>query len=350
MSLKTYVRPVSLAFGPDARVMIADGSAGALGGSSHVAFTSAEVIERNGRQITKRCVSYRDCADHPVAKKITRKRAPFAGLDFTQTRVMGIVNVTPDSFSDGGRHADAAAAIAHGKSLVEQGADILDVGGESTRPGSEEVAEEEELRRIMPVIEGLSGAAIVSVDTRKSRVMERAIAGGAAIINDVSALGFDAASAATVAQLGKHLILMHAQGEPKTMQLQPKYDDVVFDVYDFLAERIAMAKAAGIPEDMICADPGIGFGKTFEHNLALMQSLTIFHGLGVLLLVGVSRKNMIGVLTGENVAANRVAGSVGGAVHAALSGAHILRVHDVAATAQALRVFTVSQDPDLAGL
>lgn len=330
--------------------MVDDGSAGSLGGSAHIAFAAVEVLTRDGQRVSKRYSSYRDVANEPVLKKITQKRAPFSGLDLSQTRVMGIVNVTPDSFSDGGRHADAMAAIAHGRLLAEQGADILDVGGESTRPGSETVGAEEELRRIIPVIEGLADAGIVSVDTRKSNVMERAIDAGAAIINDVSALGFDPASAATAARLGKPVILMHAQGEPKTMQLAPKYDDVVLDVYDFLAERVAMAQAAGIAEDMICIDPGIGFGKSFEHNLALMQSLSVLLGLGVAMLVGVSRKNMIGVLTGEKVAANRVAGSAGGALHAALMGAHILRVHDVAATVQALRVFTVSQDPDLAGL
>jgi dihydropteroate synthase len=350
MISKTYFRPLSFVFGQDASAMIADGSAGSLGGSAHVAFASVETVVRDGKRVSRQYSSFRDVAGETAVKKITRKRALFSGLDLSQTRVMGIVNVTPDSFSDGGRHADAEAAIAHGKSLAGQGADILDVGGESTRPGSEAVDEDEELRRVIPVIEGLAGTNLVSVDTRKANVMQRAVAAGAGIINDVSALGFDPPAAATVAQLGKPVILMHAQGEPKTMQLQPKYDDVVLDVYDFLAARVAMAQAAGIANDLICVDPGIGFGKSFEHNLALMQSLSMFHGLGVALLVGVSRKNMIGVLTGEKVAADRVAGSAGGAVHAALMGAHILRVHDVAATVQSLRVFTVSQDPDLAGL
>jgi dihydropteroate synthase len=350
MIANTYFRPLSLAFGLDARAMIADGSAGSLGGSAHIAFAAVEIVTRDGPKVTRQHSAYRDVMDQSVIKKITRARAAFSGLDLSQTRVMGIVNVTPDSFSDGGRHADEDMAIAHGRSLAEQGADILDVGGESTRPGSEAVSEQEELRRIVPVIEALAGTSLVSVDTRKAQVMKHAVAAGAGIINDVSAFGFDPESAATAARLRKPVILMHAKGEPKTMQLAPNYDDVVLDVYDRLAERVAMAQTAGIAEDLICIDPGIGFGKSFEHNLALMQSLSMFHGLGVALLVGVSRKNMIGVLTGEKVAANRAAGSVGGALHAALLGAQILRVHDVASTVQALRVFTVLQDPDLASL
>ncbi len=349
MPRQTYFRPLSLVFGPDVRAMIGDGDAGALGGSSHTGFSAVEVIERDGKHLKRKIRTYRAVADDPLIAKITRVRSPFAGLDLSMPRIMGVVNVTPDSFSDGGTHAQSDAAIAHGKKLAEEGADILDVGGESTRPGSEAVSEDEELRRILPVIEGLATNNVVSVDTRKTLVMERAARVGARIINDVSAFGFDSDSASTVARNGLPVILMHAQGEPKTMQLAPKYDDVVLDVYDYLAARIVAAMAAGIPEGKICIDPGIGFGKSFEHNLALMQALTIFHGLGVPLLVGVSRKNMIGVLTGEKVPASRVAGSVGGALHAALMGAQILRVHDVAATVHALKVLTVSQDAGLGG-
>ncbi len=349
MPRQTYFRPLSLVFGPDARAMIGEGDAGALGGSGHIGFAAVEVIERDGKSVKRKIRNYRAVADDPLIAKITRVRSPFAGFDLFMPRIMGVVNVTPDSFSDGGKHAQSDAAIAHGKKLVEEGADILDIGGESTRPGSETVEVDEELQRVIPVVEGLSAKHVVSVDTRKALVMESAARAGAKIVNDVSALGFDPDSASTAVRNGLPVILMHAQGEPKTMQLAPKYDDVVLDVYDFLASRIVAAKAARIPDEMICIDPGIGFGKSFEHNLALMQALTIFHGLGVPLLVGVSRKNLIGVLTGEKVPANRVAGSVGGAVHAALMGAQILRVHDVATTVQALKVLTVSQDAGLAG-
>jgi dihydropteroate synthase len=349
MPRQTYFRPLSLVFGPDARAMIADRDAGALGGSRHIAFTAVEVIERDGKNLKRKIRTFRAVADDPLIGNITRSRSSFAGIDLSLPRIMGVVNVTPDSFSDGGKYSQSDVAIAHGKKLADEGADILDVGGESTRPGSETVREDDELQRVIPVIEGLAASGVVSVDTRKALVMERAARAGARIVNDVSALGFDPDSASTVARNGLPVILMHAQGEPKTMQLAPKYDDVVLDVYDFLAARIVAAKAAHIPEDKICIDPGIGFGKSFEHNLALMQALTIFHGLGVPLLVGVSRKNMIGVLTGEKVPANRVAGSVGGALHAALMGAQILRVHDVAATVHALKVLTVSQDAGLGG-
>jgi dihydropteroate synthase len=260
---------------------------------------------------------------------------------------MGIINVTPDSFSDGGEHADAAVAIAHGTSLAEEGADILDIGGESTRPGSDPVPEAEECRRILPVIEALASSGHrVSVDTRKAAVMEKAASAGARIINDVSALGHDPASLRTAAKLGLPVILMHAKGDPKTMQVRPEYDDVALDVYDALRARIEACIAAGIDASRIAVDPGIGFGKTFRHNLEILHQLTLFHGLGVPLMAGVSRKAFIGSLTMERDAGRRVHGSVGGAVQAALAGAQILRVHDVAATRQALAVALAAADPD----
>jgi dihydropteroate synthase len=230
--------------------------------------------------------------------------------------------------------------------LAEGGADILDVGGESTRPGSDEVSAGEELRRIIPVIEGLASSHLVSADTRKANVMEAALRAGAKIINDVSGLGHDPHSAAVLANTRAPVVLMHALGEPKTMQLNPHYDDVLLDVYDALEEKIALAERVGIQRTNICIDPGIGFGKTFKHNLELLAGLTMFHGLGVALLVGLSRKGFVGAVTGENVAAKRISGSVGGALHAAMMGAHILRVHDVVETRQALQLFTASADPD----
>ena len=260
---------------------------------------------------------------------------------------MGIVNVTPDSYSDGGRTADTDRAIAHGMQLAREGADILDVGGESTRPGSEGVAEDEELRRVITVIEGLANAGLrVSCDTRKASVMQAALAAGAQIINDVSALQYDPAALETMARASCPVILMHAQGDPRTMQLNPHYDDVALDVYDQLEQRVMACVQAGIPRSHIAIDPGIGFGKTFTQNLALMAGLTLFHGLGVPLLVGLSRKGFVGAVTGEKPAAARLHGSVGGAMQAAQQGAHILRVHDVKATRAALSMFTASNDPD----
>jgi dihydropteroate synthase len=347
---QTYLRPLGLVFGSDARGLIASGGAGALGGFPNIGFTLVEEISRDGTSISRRIISFADVKNRPLTDEITKARSNFAGLELNVARVMGIVNVTPDSFSDGGQHAEAKAAIAHGLAMVEQGADILDVGGESTRPGSQEVQLDEERQRIIPVIAELAKASVISVDTRKARLMREAAAAGAKIINDVSALNFDVGSAAAVAKMALPVILMHAQGEPRTMQLAPKYADVVLDVYDWLAARIDVAVSAGIPKSRICIDPGIGFGKTIQHNLALLQNQTIFHGLGVALLVGLSRKNMVGVLTGEKVAAKRAAGSVGGALHAAMMGAHILRVHDVQETVQGLAVFNAGLDPDSAAL
>lgn len=345
---QTYLRPLSLVFGADAKAMIANGTAGALGGMPHIAFTHAEKITRDGKNIAHEICSFAEIENHQLTDEITRPRGSFAGLSLDHTHIMGIVNVTPDSFSDGGQHGEEATAIAHGLALAEQGADILDVGGESTRPGSTEVSLDEERARIMPVILALAKDHMVSVDTRKSSLMREAAINGAKIINDVSALNFDPASAGVAVATGLPVIMMHAQGAPRTMQLAPKYQDVALDVYDWLADRIDAAVAAGIPKSRMCIDPGIGFGKTIQHNLDLLRQLTVFHGLGVALLVGLSRKNMVGVLTGEKTAAKRGAGSVGGALQAAMLGAHILRVHDVKDTVDAMAVFNAGLAPDLA--
>jgi dihydropteroate synthase len=347
---QTYFRPFSLVFGPDAKAMITNGTAGALGGMPHIAFTQVEKIERSGKAISRSLHSFSEIKNHPLTDEIVESRGSFASLSLDHANVMGIVNVTPDSFSDGGVYGEAALAIAHGLTLVEQGADILDVGGESTRPGSSEVSLDEERSRIMLVVAELAKQNVVSVDTRKSILMREAASLGAKIINDVSALNFDPESAAVIGETGLPVILMHTQGEPRTMQLAPKYDDVALDVYDWLSSCIDAAVAAGIPKSRIAIDPGIGFGKTIHHNLELLRQLTLFHGLGVALLVGLSRKNTVGVLTGEKTAAKRVAGSVGGALQAAMMGAHILRVHDVKETVDALAVFNAALSPDLASL
>ena len=347
---QTYLRPLSLVFGPDARGQISSGLAGALGGNPHIAFTQVEEITREGKAISRRILNFVDVKNQPLMDEITRPRGSFGGVVLSRCAVMGIVNVTPDSFSDGGLYDESQTATEHGLMLAEQGADILDIGGESTRPGSQEVMLDDERQRIMPVIASLAKNHVVSVDTRKAALMYEAAEVGAKIINDVSALGFDAASADVVSKTQLPVILMHAQGEPRTMQLAPKYNDVALDVYDWLGLRIEMAIAAGIPKSRICIDPGIGFGKTIQHNLDLLRQLSLFHGLGVGLLVGLSRKNMVGVLTGEKVAVKRAAGSVGGALQAAMMGAHILRVHDVKEMVDALAVFNAALDPDSAAV
>lgn len=261
-------------------------------------------------------------------------------LRLDRPRVMGIVNVTPDSFSDGGVHDDAEAAIALGVRLAEAGADILDIGGESTRPGASVVPVEEELRRVLPVIEGLRArtALPISIDTSKPEVMQAAVAAGAGMINDVFGLRRDGALDAAAA-LGVPVVLMHMLGEPHGMQDAPHYDDVVGEVHRFLAERIFSAEMAGIARRSILIDPGFGFGKTTTHNMMLLAQLQRFAELGVPVLAGLSRKRSIGELTGRDVPAERMAGSVAAHLIAAQNGARLLRVHDVAETVDALRVW-----------
>lgn len=250
--------------------------------------------------------------------------------------VMGIVNVTPDSFSDGGEHADAAHAIAHGRGLIEAGADWLDIGGESTRPGAEPVSEAEELKRVIPVIEGLAASGTpLSIDTMKPGVARAAMKAGASLWNDVFALRSDGALE-TAAELGCQICLMHMQGEPQTMQANPAYDDVVGEVEAFLLQRAEAAMAAGIARERIWLDPGIGFGKTVAHNLALMRALPRLAGHGFPLLFGASRKRFIAALDGDAPADQRLGGSIAAALYAARSGASMIRVHDVRETVQAL--------------
>jgi dihydropteroate synthase len=271
-------------------------------------------------------------------------RSRIAGLSLDRPRIMGVVNVTPDSFSDGGQLATAQAAIDHAFRLEEEGADILDIGAESTRPGAEPVQVSEELGRLMPVIEGLAGKteALISVDTRNAETMRAVAAAGADLINDVSALSHDPAAFETLADIGLPVVLMHAQGDPRTMQDNPVYDDVLLDVFDYLEARIEAAGRAGIPKAKLIVDPGIGFGKTLDHNLALMAGLSLLQGLGVPVLLGASRKRFIGTLTGVERASDRVMGSIGAALAAVAQGAQIVRVHDVAATRAALTVWEAS--------
>ena len=253
--------------------------------------------------------------------------------------VMGVVNVTPDSFSDGGLFLDAEAAIAHGRELAEQGAEILDVGGESTRPGAAEVSAEEELARVAPVVAGLAETATVSIDTSKAAVAAAALDAGASIVNDVTALRHDPEIGGLCAERGAGLVLMHMQGDPRTMQANPVYDDVVDDVKAFLAERLDAAVGAGVAEERIWLDPGIGFGKTLEHNLELLGRLGELRELGRPLVIGTSRKSFLGKIDGSAVG-DRLGGTIASSVLALAGGADVLRVHDVAEMAQAAKVAT----------
>jgi len=259
-------------------------------------------------------------------------------LDLSRPLVMGIVNVTPDSFSDGGRHLPRDAALTHARQLIAEGADIIDIGGESTRPGAQSVGVQEELDRVLPIIEALRGAPVpISIDTCKPRVMQAAIAAGVRMVNDINALQ-DAAAMNAVAAGNVAVCLMHKQGDSQTMQVQPHYQDVVAEVSEFLHGRIAAAEAAGIRRERIVVDPGFGFGKTLAHNLALLRGLKKLTGFGVPILAGVSRKSMLGALTGREVG-DRVAASVAAALIAVQRGASIVRVHDVRETVDALKIW-----------
>jgi dihydropteroate synthase len=283
-----------------------------------------------------------------ILARLTAPRAPVAGLTMDRARIMGILNVTPDSFSDGGDHADPASAIARALAMQADGAEIIDIGGESTRPGAATVPNAAEIERTAPVIAAIRGQSevAISIDTRKADVAKAAIAAGASMVNDVAAFSYDPALAQVTADAGLPVCLMHAQGDPATMQNDPRYDDVLLDVYDFLAARIAQAEAAGIARDAIVIDPGIGFGKTQDHNLTLLRNVSLFHALGCPILLGASRKRFIGTIGGGQDAKDRVAGSVAVALHGLSQGVQILRVHDTFATKQALALWSAINGTD----
>jgi dihydropteroate synthase len=285
-------------------------------------------------------------------RALTSPRPPLQLGDRTirldQPQVMGIVNATPDSFSDGGQFAGAAAAAEAGAQMAAEGAAIVDVGGESTRPGAKLVWEGDEIERVVPVIRQLaSGGAAVSADTRKADVMTAAIEAGARMINDVSALSYDDRSAGVIAASGVPVVLMHHQGPPETMQQDPRYDDVLVEVYLWLEQRIAAAEEAGIKRERIIVDPGFGFGKNVGHNLELVNGLALLHSLGCPVVLGASRKRTIGALSGEAPADRRLGGSVAFALKAVEQGVQVLRVHDVFETVQALRVWRGLRDQAL---
>ncbi|MGP6085818.1 dihydropteroate synthase [Antarctobacter jejuensis] len=273
-------------------------------------------------------------------ERLSAPRAPIAGLDFGRTNVMGILNVTPDSFSDGGKNTSSAAALQQARLMAEEGADIIDVGGESTRPGALPVPREAEVARVEPVITALAHEIKlpISIDTRKSVVADAAVRAGAVLVNDISGFTYDPMLARYCVDKDLPVCVMHARGDPETMHIDPRYDNVLLDVYDFLAKQVAMLEEMGIPRSRIIVDPGIGFGKNIDHNLPLLREVSLFHGLGCAVLVGASRKGFIGTITGAHPAANRVSGSVAVALMVASQGVQIVRVHDVRETVQALSV------------
>ena len=318
-----------------------------VAGRDDLQFAAAELVERDGETVHRRrmradelLASAIEAPLQMLLERLGRPREPVAGLVLGRPHIMGIVNVTPDSFSDGGRYLAPRAAIDHALQLEAEGADILDIGGESTRPGSDAVDLDEEWRRVLPVVKALVKRchARLSIDTRKAEVMRRAALEGVHIINDVSALMHDPKAPEVVAATGLPVVLMHTRGEPRTMQDSPAYADVVLDVYDWLEARVEACEQVGIARTRLIVDPGIGFGKTLVHNLALLGALSIFHGLGCPLLLGASRKSFIGRLTGAG-ADDRLPGSIAAALVGASQGAQILRVHDVAATRQAIALW-----------
>ena len=352
--MRTLIRPtgfVDSPFGHDGRV------ARLAGGLNW--FGMAELIQVEGsRRVSTELVPVEGIEarfDEAIAGDWARIIAPRPVLQLgertvrlDQPQVMGIINATPDSFSDGGAYADSAAAAEAGADMATQGAAIIDVGGESTRPDATTVWENDEIERVLPVVQQLAGGGTaVSIDTRKSAVMAAAIGAGAKLVNDVSALTWDEQSAAVVAKADVPVVLMHHQGDPQTMQKDPRYDDVLVEVYQWLEERIEAAEQAGIARDKILVDPGIGFGKSVAHNLELMNGLAMFHGLGCPIVLGASRKRMIGALSGEAPADRRLAGSLALALKATEQGAQIIRVHDVPETVQALKIWRGLRDAAL---
>ena len=346
MANDLYLRPLGFLYGSTARDAVSDSRAALLGGGP-AAFTMLELIEGAPGRARKSIHAFADLnttAESSVREwleHLTAPRGAPAGLTLETPRIMGVVNVTPDSFSDGGLYDTTDAAIAHAARLAKEGSDILDIGGESTRPGADAVEAAHEAERIIPVIKGLCGTkAVISADTRKADVMRAAADAGAHILNDVSALTYDPSSLEAAAKTGLPVVLMHAKGDPKTMQDDPVYDDVLLEVYDYLAARIGACEEAGISRTNIIADPGIGFGKTLDHNLQLLRGLSLLHGLGVPVLLGASRKRFIGALANEPDAQMRAPGSIAAALTGVAQGVQMFRVHDVAETRQALAVWT----------
>jgi dihydropteroate synthase len=355
VSDRLWLRPLGLVSGHAATEALASGHAWSLAGP-HLAFTLI-LIEAVGLGSDSRPVSvtasiaelenWTAGTGSRFARRVQKQRAflsaqraAWAGFALDRPIVMGVVNVTPDSFSDGGQWSEPEAAIAHGRALLEAGADILDVGGESTRPGAAGLPPGEEIRRVEPVVRALAGAgAVVSIDTRHSAVMAAALAAGARIVNDVSALTHDPESLAVVARHQASVVLMHMRGEPRTMQREPVYDAVLIEVLEYLEARIAACAAAGIPRHRIAVDPGIGFGKLVPHNLELLAGIGAFHALGCAVVLGVSRKSTIARLSRGEPPEARLPGSLAAALSVVQQGVQILRVHDVAETRQALAVW-----------
>jgi dihydropteroate synthase len=338
----TYLIPAGLLTGDEADRAVMAGQAHWLAGGpaafSHVTVLSRQANGSGSRQpldIASAADSYPD-----ELRSLGQAPAAWGGFGLKRPLIMGIINVTPDSFSDGGDHGDTAGAVAFGEGLLEAGADILDIGGESTRPGAAAISVEEEIRRVIPVIQQLAAKGVaVSVDTRHAAVMSAAVAAGARIINDVTALTGDPDSQRVAAQSGADLVLMHMQGEPQTMQKAPHYADVTLDLLDYFTARLSELQRLGVSPARISLDPGIGFGKNDQHNMRLMRELAVFHCFGCPLTLGVSRKSFVGRFSRQEKPKERMPGSLAAGLNGLDRGVQIIRVHDVAETYQGLAIW-----------
>ncbi|MEY2728122.1 MAG: dihydropteroate synthase-like protein [Pseudomonadota bacterium] len=345
-----YIRPTNIVFGQKASYFIQEKSAKSLCGLENVGFLSLEILKRqsDGNTIEEYSVleieklDFKNEIENDL-NNITSKRKNFFNLNFTNPILMGVLNVTPDSFSDGGKYNTTYRALDHVRSMINYGAHIIDVGGESTRPGAKSVSELDEIKRISETIQLIKNKfpnQIISLDTRKSMVMKHGIDIGVDILNDVSALDFDPQSYLVVKDSGKLIILNHSQGIPENMQNNPTYENVLLDIFDYFENKIKFLKNNGIKDEQIIIDPGIGFGKTLEHNLEIISKISLFHSLGYPIMVGPSRKSFIGKIMGEKDNPQRLGGTIASILYSYLQGIQLFRVHDIQETNEALKVYS----------
>ena len=345
-----YIRPTNIVFGQKANYFIEAGTAKSLCGLEDVGFLSVEILKRksDGNKVEEYSVlelerlDFKDKIQSDL-NKITSKRNNIFNLNFKNPILMGVLNVTPDSFSDGGKYNTTFRALDHVKNMIDFGAHIIDVGGESTRPGAKSVSDQDEIVRVSETIQSIKKKypnQLISLDTRKSKVMQHGISIGVDMLNDVSALDFDQLSYQVVKDSGKPIILNHSQGIPENMQNNPTYDNVLLDIFDYFENKIKFLKDNGIKDEQIIIDPGIGFGKTLEHNLEIISKISIFHSLGYPIMVGPSRKSFIGKIMGEKDNPQRLGGTIASVLYSYLQGIQLFRVHDIQETSEALKVYS----------
>ena len=345
-----YIRPTNIIFGQKANYFIQAGTAKSLCGIEDIGFLSVEILKRksDGNTVEEYSVlelerlDFKDKIQSDL-NKITSKRNNIFNLNFKNPILMGVLNVTPDSFSDGGKYNTTFRALDHVKNMIDFGAHIIDVGGESTRPGAKSVSDQDEIVRVSETIQSIKKKypnQLISLDTRKSKVMQHGISIGVDMLNDVSALDFDQLSYQVVKDSGKPIILNHSQGIPENMQNNPTYDNVLLDIFDYFENKIKFLKDNGIKDEQIIIDPGIGFGKTLEHNLEIISKISIFHSLGYPIMVGPSRKSFIGKIMGEKDNPQRLGGTIASVLYSYLQGIQLFRVHDIQETSEALKVYS----------